>query len=485
MRSPKIKGRNNNIGFFLGILGALVVLFLPNPETLSIEAHRAAAIFVWMGIWWATEAVPIAITALIPLVFFPLLGVSSIESTAAPYANKNVFLFLGGFFLSIAIQKCNLHKRIALTVLKYTGTKGRSIIGGFMLSSCLLSMWIMNTSTTIMLLPIGLAIITVVKESMHDLSEIDKINFQVALLLGIAYAANIGGIATLIGTAPNMALNGFMEEQYGVSISFLDWMKVGLPVSLILLPLTWFTLTRISFPVNFETSAETQEAIQTMRESIGKTKTPEKRVFIIFLITALLWVFRSPINDIPGMEGLTDPGIAMLCGLTLFLTPSGGDQEHNLLQWKDAEKGVPWGILLLFGGGLTLAAAAQNTGLAAWIGNLMPVGLSIVFLVVIFTTLIIFLTELTSNLATTATFLPIVAVIATQFGFNPLLLTASIAIAASCAFMLPVATPPNAIVFGSELIKVPQMMRAGIAINIIAIVIVSLAGIYLVPLFLI
>ena len=485
MRSPKIKGRNKNIGFFLGILGALVVLFLPNPETLSIEAHRAAAIFVWMGIWWATEAVPIAITALIPLVFFPLLGVSSIESTAAPYANKNVFLFLGGFFLSIAIQKCNLHKRIALTVLKYTGTKGRSIIGGFMLSSCLLSMWIMNTSTTIMLLPIGLAIITVVKESMHDLSEIDKINFQVALLLGIAYAANIGGIATLIGTAPNMALNGFMEEQYGVSISFLDWMKVGLPVSLILLPLTWFTLTRISFPVNFETSAETQEAIQTMRESIGKTKTPEKRVFIIFLITALLWVFRSPINNIPGMEGLTDPGIAMLCGLTLFLTPSGGDQEHNLLQWKDAEKGVPWGILLLFGGGLTLAAAAQNTGLAAWIGNLMPVGLSIVFLVVIFTTLIIFLTELTSNLATTATFLPIVAVIATQFGFNPLLLTASIAIAASCAFMLPVATPPNAIVFGSELIKVPQMMRAGIAINIIAIVIVSLAGIYLVPLFLI
>ncbi len=422
-----------------------MVLFLPNPETLSIEAQRAAAIFVWMGIWWATEAVPIAITALIPLVVFPLLGVSSIDSTAAPYANKNVFLFLGGFFLSIAIQKCNLHKRIALTVLRFTGTGGRSIIGGFMLSSCLLSMWIMNTSTTIMLLPIGLAIIAVVKESMHELSERDKINFQVALLLGIAYAANIGGIATLIGTAPNMALNGFMEEQYGVSISFLDWMKVGLPVSLILLPMSWFTLTRISFPVNFETSSQTQETIQTMRESIG----------------------------------------TMLCGLALFLTPSGGNQDRNLLEWKDAEKGVPWGILLLFGGGLTLAAAAQNTGLAAWIGNMMPVGLSIVFLVVIFTALIIFLTELTSNLATTATFLPIVAIIATQFGFNPLLLTTSIAIAASCAFMLPVATPPNAIVFGSELIKVPQMMRAGIALNIIAIVIVSLAGIYLVPAFLI
>ena len=475
----------DNLGFYLGLGTLFLVLLMPTPEGLSIEGHRTAALFLLMGIWWATEAVPIAITALIPLVFFPLLGVSSIESTAAPYANKNVFLFLGGFFLSIAIQKCNLHKRIALTVLKFTGTGGRSIIGGFMLSSCVLSMWIMNTSTTIMLLPIGLAIIAVVKESMHELSETDKINFQVALLLGIAYAANIGGIATLIGTAPNMALNGFMEEQYGVSISFLDWMKVGLPVSLILLPMSWFTLTRISFPVNFETSSETQETIQAMRQSIGKIKTPEKRVFVIFLMTALLWVFRSPINNIPGMEGLTDPGIAMLCSLTLFLTPSGGGQDYNLLEWKDAEKGVPWGILLLFGGGLSLAAAAQITGLAAWIGNLMPVGLSIVFLVVLFTALIIFLTELTSNLATTATFLPIVAVIATQFGFNPLLLTASIAIAASCAFMLPVATPPNAIVFGSELIKVPQMMRAGIAINIIAILIVSLAGIYLVPKFLI
>ena len=479
------ENKKSKYGLILGLVSALINLVIPASESLPIAAKRAAAIFVCMGIWWATEAVPIAVTALIPLVFFPILGVANIESTAAPYANKNIFLFLGGFFLSIAIQKCNLHKRMALNVLKYTGTRGKSIIGGFMLSSCVLSMWIMNTSTTIMLLPIGLAIIAVVKESMSELSEMEKINFQVALLLGIAYAANIGGIATLIGTAPNMALNGFMEEQYGVSISFLDWMKVGLPVSLILLPMSWFTLTRISFPVNFETSSETQETIQAMRQSIGKIKTPEKRVFVIFLMTALLWVFRSPINNIPGMEGLTDPGIAMLCGLTLYLTPSGGGQDYNLLEWKDAEKGVPWGILLLFGGGLSLAAAAQITGLAAWIGNLMPVGLSIVFLVVLFTALIIFLTELTSNLATTATFLPIVAVIATQFGFNPLLLTASIAIAASCAFMLPVATPPNAIVFGSELIKVPQMMRAGIAINIIAILIVSLAGIYLVPKFLI
>ena len=479
------ENKKSKYGLILGLVSALIILVIPASESLPIEAKRAAAIFVWMGIWWATEAVPIAVTALIPLVFFPILGVANIESTAAPYANKNIFLFLGGFFLSIAIQKCNLHKRMALNVLKYTGTRGKSIIGGFMLSSCVLSMWIMNTSTTIMLLPIGLAIIAVVKESMSELSEMDKINFQVALLLGIAYAANIGGIATLIGTAPNMALNGFMEEQYAVSISFLDWMKVGVPVSLTLLPLAWVTLTKFTFPVNFETSTETQETIITMRNGLGKIKSSEMRVLVIFLSTALLWVFRGPINNIPGLEGLTDPRIAMLCGLALFLTPSGNSNQNNLLDWKDAEKGVPWGVLLLFGGGLSLAAAAQSTGLAAWIGSLMPVGLSLILLVFLFTALIIFLTELTSNLATTATFLPIVAIIATQFGFDPLLLTAAIAIAASCAFMLPVATPPNAIVFGSELIKVPQMMKAGIVLNLIAIVIVSLASIYLVPKFLI
>ena len=352
------ENRKSKYGLILGLVCALIILVIPASESLPIEAKRAAAIFVWMGIWWATEAVPIAVTALIPLVFFPILGVANIESTAAPYANKNIFLFLGGFFLSIAIQKCNLHKRMALNVLKYTGTRGKSIIGGFMLSSCVLSMWIMNTSTTIMLLPIGLAIIAVVKESMSELSEIDKMNFQVALLLGIAYAANIGGIATLIGTAPNMALNGFMEEQYAVSISFLDWMKVGVPVSLTLLPLAWITLTKLTFPVNFETSTETQETIITMRNGLGKIKSSEMRVLVIFLITALLWVFRSPINNIPGLENLTDPGIAMLCGLALFLTPSGNNYKDNLLDWTDAEKGVPWGVLLLFGGGLSLAAAA-------------------------------------------------------------------------------------------------------------------------------
>ena len=443
-----------------------------------------------MATWWATEAIPLPATALLPLALFPMLGIfgdipsrDAFQLSANPYAHNNVFFFLGGFILALAIEKVNLHKRIALNVLSLTGTAGRSIIAGFMLSSCVLSMWIMNTSTTVMLLPIGLAIISVVKESMANLTDTEKVNFQIALLLGIAYAANIGGIATLIGTAPNMALNGFMEEQYNVSISFVDWMKVGVPVSLTLLPLAWLTLTRMSFPVSFQASIQTQEIITNMKSGLGEMKTSEIRVLIIFLVTAILWITRDFINEIPGLEGLSDPGIAMLCGLALFLTPS-KNTNQNLLEWKDAQEGVPWGVLLLFGGGLSLAAAAQSTGLAAWIGNLMPLGLSMALLIIMFTTLIIFLTELTSNLATTATFLPIVAIIATQFGFDPLLLTASIAIAASCAFMLPVATPPNAIVFGSELIKVPQMMRAGIVINLIAIVVVTLAGLYLVPLFL-
>ena len=471
-------------GFWIGILFFIGILVLPTPADLSNTGWIVAAIATLMAIWWATEAIPVAVTALLPLALFPLFDITGFKEAAVPYSNPNIFLFLGGFILALAIEATGLHKRMALTMILSVGRSASSLIGGFMLVAALISMFVMNTSTTLMLLPIGLAVCSVVSETIPNLSEEKQRHFDTALLLGIAYAANIGGIATLIGTAPNMALNGFMEEQYNVSISFVDWMKVGVPVSLTLLPLAWLSLTRMSFPVSFQASIQTQEIITNMKSGLGEMKTSEMRVLIIFLVTAMLWITRDIINDIPGLEGLSDPGIAMLCGLALFLTPS-KSAEENLLEWKDAQEGVPWGVLLLFGGGLSLAAAAQSTGLAAWIGNLMPLGLSMALLIIMFTALIIFLTELTSNLATTATFLPIVAIIATQFGFDPLLLTASIAIAASCAFMLPVATPPNAIVFGSELIKVPQMMRAGIVINLIAIVVVTLAGLYLVPLFLI
>jgi len=475
----------NNPGFILGLAASFIILILPSSEGLSPEAQRTLALFVLMGTWWATEAVPVAITALVPLALFPLFGISSIQETAAPYANKIIYLFLGGFLIATAIQKWNLHKRIALFVLQYAGSSGRSMIWGFMLSAALISMWVMNTSTTIMLLPIGLAVVSVVKETVKDLTEDEADNFQLALLLGIAYGATIGGMSTLIGTGPNGILAAFMEDNYDISISFSDWMKVGVPLSFTMLPLSWLILTKFVFPISFITSEETTGLLEEMKREIGPFQGAELKIFIIFFLTAMGWMFRTIIDDISFLNGLSDSGIAMLAALALFLVPN-GDKENPgpLLEWKDAEKNVPWGLLVLFGGGLSLAAAVQSSGLAIWIGNLIPTGISVVIIVVLVVTLILFLTELTSNMATTATFLPVVAAIAVQSEFNPLLVTAAVALSSSCAFMLPVATPPNAIVFGSGLIRVPQMARAGFSLNILGIIIVSLVSIFLIPAFL-
>ena len=475
----------NNPGFIIGLIGFLIVLLLPSAEGLNPEAQKTLALFVLMGTWWATEAVPVAITALVPLALFPLFGISSIEETAAPYANKIIYLFLGGFLIATAIQKWNLHKRIALFVLQYAGSSGRTMIGGFMLSAALISMWVMNTSTTIMLLPIGLAVVSVVKDTVKDLTEDEADNFQLALLLGIAYGATIGGMSTLIGTGPNGILAAFMEDNYGLQISFSDWMKVGVPLSFTMLPLSWLILTRFVFPISFKSSVETKDLLEEMKKEIGPFQGAELKIFIIFFLTAMGWMFRTLLDDISFLSGLSDSGIAMLAALALFLVPSGNNRNPGpLINWKDAEENVPWGLLVLFGGGLSLAAAVQSTGLAVWIGSLIPTGISLVIIVVMVVTLILFLTELTSNMATTATFLPVVAAIAIQSEFNPLLVTAAVALSSSCAFMLPVATPPNAIVFGSGLIRVPQMARAGFSLNILGIILVSLVSIFLIPAFL-
>ena len=474
-----------NKGFVLGLLIALIVLALPTPEGLSSEAHRTAAIFLLMGTWWATEAVPVAVTALVPLALFPLLGIVDIQNAANPYANKIVYLFLGGFLIATAIQKWNLHKRIALFVLNNAGSNGASLILGFMVTAAVISMWVMNTATTIMLLPIGLAVITVVKETVKGLSEKETENFQLALLLGIAYGATIGGMSTLIGTGPNGMLAAFMADNYGLDISFVDWMKVGVPLSAVMLPCSWLILTRIIFKVKFETSTETIALLSDMKEELGSLRGPEYKVLLVFILTAAAWMFRTLIDNITFLEGLSDAGIAMIASLALFLVPSGDNEKKGgLLEWQDAQENVPWGLLVLFGGGLSLANAVQTTGLAIWMGNLLPEGINLVLLVVLVVTMILFLTELTSNLATTATFLPVVAAVAIQSDFNPILLTAAVGLAASCAFMLPVATPPNAIVFGSGLIRVPQMARAGFLINILGIIIVSFVAVVSVPFFL-
>lgn len=472
-------------GMILGPLAAVSMLAAGAPEALSDPAWRTAAIGVLMAVWWATNAVPIAVTALVPLVCFPLFGIATIQVTAAPYANKVIFLFLGGFIVAFAMQRWNLHRRIALTVLQYSGGNGRSLVGGFMLASALISMWVMNTSTTMMLLPIAVSIIAVIHKSVKSLDQGARENFQYALLLGVAYGATIGGMATLVGTAPNAMLAAFMLENYGTEIDFSSWMLVGLPLSVAMLPLAWLALTRWVFNVDFENSDEGRAELRRMKDDLGRMTVPEIRVAIIFVSMALLWISRPLLTKLPGLAALDDSGIAMAGAIALFLVPSGDKRDPLLLRWAYAEK-LPWSVLILFGGGLTLASAVSSTGLAQWLGNsLQSVGeLPLFMLVTLAATMIIFLTELTSNIATTATFLPVVGAIAIETGFDPIVLTVPVTLAASCAFMLPVATPPNAIVFGSGLLTIPKMAKAGMALNMIGIVLVSLVARFLAPLFL-
>ena len=479
------RSTHQKVGVVLGPAAALLIVLSDAPTGLSDIGWTTAAIGVLMAIWWATEAVPIAITALLPLVVFPLLGIASIQDTAAPYAHKVIFLFLGGFIVAFAMQRWNLHRRIALSVLQVVGGNGRSLVGGFMLASAVISMWVMNTSTTMMLLPIAVSIITVIHNSVGELDDKARADFQYALLLGVAYGATIGGMATLVGTAPNAMLAAFMQENHGIEIDFASWMMVGLPLSIVMLPLAWIALTRFVFRVDFQTSSEGRAELKRMKDELGSVKTPEIRVAIVFTIMAVAWITRPLLAKIPGLSALDDSGIAMAGAIALFLIPSGHTSDPFLIRWKYAEQ-LPWSVLILFGGGLTLAGAVNRTGLAEWLGsNLQVIGmLPLAMVVIAVTTLIVFLTELTSNIATTATFLPVIGAIAYKSGVDPIVLTVPVTFAASCAFMLPVATPPNAIVFGSGLLTVPKMARAGMALNIIGILVVSLAALTLAPRFL-
>jgi solute carrier family 13 (sodium-dependent dicarboxylate transporter), member 2/3/5 len=482
-----VDGRSTHqkVGLILGIALFGVMLLLGEPEGLSPAGWRTAAIGLLMAVWWATEAVPIAITAFLPMVCFPLLGIANIQDTASPYANKVIYLFLGGFIVALAMQRWDLHRRIALKILSVAGSNGRTVIGGFMLSSALISMWVMNTSTTMMLLPIAVSVISVIHNSSKNLDAKGKRDFQYALLLGVAYASTIGGIATLVGTAPNALFAAFMQNNYGTEIDFANWMMVGVPLSAVMLPLAWLALTRVVFKVDFRTTDEGRAELRRMGEALGPMTTPEKRVAVIFAALALTWISRPLLVDLPGLAALDDSGIAIAGAIALFLVPSGDRSDPLLLRWHYAEQ-LPWGVLILFGGGLTLAQAVTTTGLGDWLGaSLHGIGtLPPAVIVTIVAGLIIFLTELTSNTATTATFLPVVGAIAIEAGIDPIMLAVPVTLAASCAFMLPVATPPNAIVFGSGLLTIPKMARAGVALNAIGIVLVSLVALTLAPRFL-
>lgn len=479
------RARYQIVGLYLGPAIAALMMLGDAPDGLSEVGWTTAACGVLMAIWWATEAVPIAVTALLPIVLFPLMGVATIEETVKPYSNKVIYLFLGGFIVAFAMQRWNLHRRIALNVLQVAGGDGRTLVGGFMLSSALLSMWVMNTSTTMMLLPIAVSIITVIHSSVKEMDGKARDDFQYALLLGVAYAATIGGMSTLVGTAPNAMLVAFMDETYGTEIDFASWLMVGLPLAAVMLPLAWLVLTRLVFKVDFHTSEEGRAELRRMRDELGPMKTPEKRVAIVFVLMAVAWVTRPLLTQISFLEPLEDSMIAITGAIALFLIASGDKSDPILIRWKYAEQ-LPLSVLILFGGGLTLAAAVNGNGLSEWIGsNLQQVSDWPVFaIVVLAATMIIFLTELTSNIATTATFLPVVAAVAIESGIDPIVLTVPITFAASCAFMLPVATPPNAIVFGSGLLTVPKMARAGLALNLVGIIVVSVAALTLAPRFL-
>ena len=477
---PSARGQ---VGLVLGGVLFLLMLILPAPAGLGAAAWRVAAAGVLMATWWVTEAIPIPATALLPLALFPLLGVADIRDAAAPFANPIIYLFLGGFLIARAMEATGLPRRIALSSIRLLGARPRSIIAGVMASCAFLSMWVSNTATALMMLPIGLSLVALMPDGDSEEAADERRRFGTALMLGIAYACSIGGMGTLIGTPPNAFLAGFMLESYGVTIGFAEWMLLGVPLVLVGLPLCYLVLTRVAFPIRTRELPGGRELVDREARALGPMSRAEKRVAVVFVLTALTWMTRPVlVENIGWLSGLSDAGIAMSAALVLFVLPSGEPGGKRLLDWKQARE-TPWGVLVLFGGGLSLAAAVEVTGLSAWlgagVGGLTHWPLPLLMLAVVIA--VILLTELTSNTATAATFLPVLGGVALGLGRDPLLLAVPAALAASGAFMLPVATPPNAIVYSSGAVRIEDMVRAGIWLNALFAVLVTVAAYLLLP----
>lgn len=491
------------------LLGLLAYAILPDDaasaQGLSHAGRATVAVAVVVVLLWVTEAVPLAVSSLLPILLFPLLGVSSTTAAAAPYANPVIFLFLGGFMLGLAMEKSNLHYRFALLVVRLVGTRPTRLIAGFMIASALMSMWISNTATVVMMLPIGTSILALLSQRLltqphqavgevpTDATDLDRItprdidNFGTCLMLGIAYAASIGGLGTLIGSPPNTILAGFVLTRYGIEqqITFAEWMLVGVPLVIVFLPLAWLLLTRVLFPIRFKSIPGGRALIDQELKGLGPIRPAEKRVFVVFMFVALLWISQSLLKDafgdaLPLLRQLDDTLIALIGALLLFALPAGPLSGERLLDWHTAQTRLPWGVLLLFGGGLSLADAIVSSGVADLIGSMLTGlhGVEPLLVVVTVALVVVFLTEMTSNTAVTNALLPILAAAAIGIGVHPFLLLVPAALAASLAFMLPVATPPNAIVFASGRVTVPQMARAGVLLNLVGVVIVIM-GAYL------
>lgn len=471
-------GSSKWIGFTLGPVLFLFFLLFPF-EILTPEAWKVIAVASWMVCWWVTEAVPIPVTALLPIILFPVVEVFSVGEATAPYASPIIFLFLGGFLIALGLEKHNLHIRIALNLIKFTGTNPGGIIAGFMIATAGLSMWISNTATALMMLPIAISVVQLLFAD-KILNKPEKA-FAICLLLSIAYSANIGGMATIIGTPPNVVLVGFVNRLLERQLAFSTWLIMGIPLVMVLLTISFYIL-RLMFP--YQKLGEIKEAgalIEEKLRDIGKLSKGEKAVLTIFLLTAFGWIFRAQINALLPAPVLNDTIIAMGGGILMFITPLNVQKRKFILNWKDTEK-LPWGILILFGGGMSLAQAMEKSEIIQMIGDAVAAykGVEIWVIILLLTTIVIFMTELMSNVALATIMVPVVIGIGNGLDIEPLLLAIPITLAASCAFTMPISTPPNAIVFSSGHIKMKEMMRAGILLNIISIGIILLAALTLV-----
>lgn len=456
-----------SIGLFLGPLLLLLCILTEPPAGLSETAWLTVGMAALMAVWWSTEAIPIPATSLLPILLIPVLGIDTLEKATAPYANATIFLFLGGFLLGLAMQRWNLHKRIALATLLAVGNAPSRQIAGFMIATAFISMWVSNTATSIMMLPIGLSVIGLLVEGSgaHE-----RERFATALLLGIAYAASIGGVATLIGTPPNALLAAFLRENYDVHIGFGQWMLLGVPVSLGMLIFTWWWLTRGGFNL---AGRDSRTMLEKEMADLGPMSHPEKLVAVVFLLAALAWISQPLLANY--VDGVNDTSIAIAAALALFLIPANLRERTFLMDWETANK-LPWGVLLLFGGGLSLAGVIGASGLAQWIAQSLGVFgmLPLILMIGLVALVITFLTEITSNTATAAAFLPLLGALAVAQGLPPEMLAIPAALAASCAFMMPVATPPNAIVFGTGEMRIQSMIKSGFALNIFGVVLITL-----------
>lgn len=480
------------IALFGGIPIVMVILFSPHPESMSACAHRTLAIAFLMALWWITEAVPIPVTALIPLVAFPLLQIEKIAEVAKSYGDSNIFLFMGGFFIAMAMQKWELHRRLALHVIRRMGVGPARIVLGFMVATALLSMWISNTATTMMMYPIGLAIIIHIQELGHgkesEIAQENLDNFRTTLMLAIAYAASIGGVGTLIGTPPNIVFAAMLKSMFPSSpdIGFVQWMGIGLPLVIVFLPIAWYLLTFVLMPVRLNELPGGMAVVNEKIQELGPMRRGERWTLFVFLFAALGWIFRQSIDfgawTMPGWASLfgvekfaDDAVVAMFATLLLFVIPVDLKKGEFILDWKSAVK-IPWGILLLFGGGIALANGFRTSGLAEWIGSRLELiaNFPLFWMILVVCLMLTFLTEMTSNTAIATLFMPILAATALNMSANPIMLMIPATLSASFAFMLPVATPPNAIIFASGYVTVAQMARVGLLLNLIGAVLITI-----------